>query len=174
MPLLLRKNCMYPETSSYSLTGQLKQAFYAEEAISRYYHDLASRVGNAGIRKECYLFSDTDTANKDELYKRLGQFQADKLTMENNDQPYSISPESFSLIGMINIGLEIVEQAIRCYQDLYNHSTIEDKIFYADLIEEKKKERRFLRREKNFHDRFENRLLNIESLYRNLYFGQQG
>ncbi len=164
MPLLLRKNSAYSETNSYSLVGPLKQAFHTEDTISRYYHDLASRVGNAGVRKECYLFSDTDTENKDELYKRLSQFQADRLTMENTDQPYKIGPESFSLAGMINLGLDIVDQAIRSYQDLYNHSSDEDKAFYANLIREKKKERKFLRREKSFHNRFENSFFNVESL----------
>ena len=85
------------------------------------------------------------------LEERLKSLGRDDFTEKNKCDLCKIDPERFSLIGAIDLGLEVAAIAIKFYNDLLRSSdNAEDKRLFKRLLREKKAQRGLLKAEKKF------------------------
>ena len=140
------------------LIAQLKHAIDAENTISICYSHLASLIKNGRIRNRFRAFSGEANTDKELLSRQLKNRGVNDFVQENKCKICRINPESFSLIGAVNLGLEITNEATRFYKHLSGLSiNPEDKRLFKRLQREKIKQRVFLKREREFSSKDENR-----------------
>lgn len=133
------------------LTEKLQGAIDTEYTMSTCCNYLASLIKNGRIRNKFRSFSDEAKTNKGLLLDRLDSLGVTNFVVEDKCKFCKINPESFSLIGAVNLGLEVVNTAIKFYKDLLDFGDdIEDKKLFNKLLREKNKQRNFLKKEKKF------------------------
>ena len=132
---------------------ELKHAIYAENAMSIYYRYLSFLIRNGKIKKACYFFSETASANEEELIKYLNSLGVNNFKVEDKYRFNIWTLKSFSLIGLINLGLELINSRVKAYKDLLKSTDRKD--LFKKLLTNKKRERKFLRKEMKFHNKNE-------------------
>lgn len=130
---------------------QLRHAVTAEDMTSRYYDTLASSVKNGWVKKECIAFSSNDEHNKVKLMTRINNLGIND-SLKIGVMGKKVRPESLSLIGMINVMLEETEDAVRTYKYLIKTARAKERSLYVNLLKSKKKELKFLKKERRFQE----------------------
>ena len=133
------------------LIEKIQDTIDAENTMSFCFSHLAGLVKNGRIRKQFYSLSGSAKANKDSLMRILEREEVKDFSLENRCKFCKIKTESFSLIGAINLGLEVTGAAIKFYKDLLElSSNLEDKRLFGKLLKEKTGQSNFLKKEKRF------------------------
>lgn len=137
--------------SKENLVEDLERAIDAENTTSICYKHLASLIKNGRIRNKFYSFSEAARLSKDFLTSRLGSLGKSDFVLEEKCTFCKINPESFSLEGAINLGLEITKAAADFYKRLLGLSRDEEyRKLFKKLLSEKSEQRNFLKKEKRF------------------------
>lgn len=80
--------------------------------------------------------------------KRCG---VSNFVLEHKCKFCKLKPESFSLLGALNLGLEVAGASIKFYNDLLDLSySEEDKILFKRIKKDKIEQRNFLKKESRF------------------------
>ncbi len=148
-----------------ALVERLQGALDAEQAFSRCFGHLSALVKDARVRGKFLIFVDKANKNKGALLEYLRSAGADDFVAEQKCRFCKVDPESFSLLGMINLGLEATDIAIRSYRELLGLSDdVHQKKLLSAFIKEKLEQSSFLRQEKRlFSEELENDLKFIDS-----------
>ena len=133
------------------LIAELQRAIDAENTISICYSRLVSLIKNGRIRNKFRIFSDQAKTNRELLTRQLESIGMNNFTLENKCRDCRISPEGFSLIGAVELGLEATNAAIKFYKRLSGlSSNLEDKRLFKKIQKDKIEQRLFLKKEREF------------------------
>ncbi len=134
--------------------NQLESAIDAESTLSNCYNHLFSMINNGKIRSEFKKLSDVAADNIKILNDSLRDAGVNNFVLENKCKYCKINPESFSLIGAINLGLEITNAGIKIYKKLSElFPDAESKNLFKNLVKEKTNQQNFLKKESEFLDK---------------------
>jgi hypothetical protein len=134
-----------------ALVHTIEEATGAEHIMSVCYSRIAALVKNGRVRAKLESFAAMAQANEDELIERFKCCVADKYLIEKKCKFCTVEPESFSLHGAINLGVEILETSIHLYRELAKKcEPEEDSELFKGLLEEKIKQKDFLMKEKKY------------------------
>lgn len=133
------------------LIVELQYAIDAENAISICYNRLASLIKNGRIRNKFLVFSEEAKTDKELLNRYLESLGINNFALENKCTFCKVNAESFSLIGAINLGLKVTNAATKFYKRLLGLSnSSDDKKLFKKLQKEKNEQRVFLKKEREF------------------------
>lgn len=122
-----------------------------ERTMARCCEHLAQIIKNGQIRNKFSEMSKIARENERLLYSYLGQLGITLEAIEEHCKFCKLDPESFSLVGALNLGLEITGTAMRCYKDLAALPQVSsDKKFFKKLLKEKTGQNSFLKKEQRF------------------------
>ncbi|MDP2923669.1 MAG: hypothetical protein Q8O30_08140 [Candidatus Omnitrophota bacterium] len=129
----------------------LQKAIDAENTLRNCCSHLSSLIHNGRIRKE---FNRLAEVADNDTHVLSGYMRAQNMQLilpENKCKYCKIKPESFSLEGAVNLGLEIVSLCEALYKDLTKLTKdYSSKTLFENLRKEKAREKNFLKREKRF------------------------
>jgi len=112
---------------------------------------LSLLIKNGRARKKFYDISEVAKRNENLLMRRLSNLGVADFILKNKCKFCKVNPESFSTLGALELGMEIVSIAIRFYRALLKYAdTKEDIKLFNDLLTEKVQEKKFLKKEKGF------------------------
>ncbi len=130
---------------------ELEQAIDAEHTTTMLYSHLASIMRNGKVKNRFRGFSKNSENNKMLLSQRMQELGVKDFDITAKCSFCKLTPDSFSLLGAINIGYEITDAAIKFYKDLAGMAREnEDRKLFRSIIKGKAKERDFLKNEKKF------------------------
>jgi hypothetical protein len=130
---------------------QLHDVLDAEYAISRCFGRLSALIKNGRIRNRFITFAEAARNNQRLLKERLAELGAEEEVEERACHLCKINPESFSLRGALNLGMELTNKAGVRYKELVSSAaTEEDERLYGTLMKEKHGQHGFLKKEKKF------------------------
>ncbi|MCM8796492.1 MAG: hypothetical protein NC923_01195 [Candidatus Omnitrophica bacterium] len=133
------------------LKEDLQTAIDAEHTASVYFKYAASLIKNGKVRATFYNFADLAEKNKGLLLGYLKNAGVNNFVLEDKCKLCQLNPTSFSLLGALNLGLEIINASIRSYSELLDLSgDKEDKELFRRLLKEKNQQRNFLQKERRF------------------------
>lgn len=139
----------------------LAGALCAEEARARLSDYLAGMIGNGRVRANFRAFSKEAISAQQELIdSHKGLFPCPR---EGNDfcKACRANPESFSLAGALQYGVELSREGIACYKRLSRGARHTDtKKRLGRLLAQQKRYQKFLTREQRF-DRSENEIFSL-------------
>lgn len=131
------------------LIDRLKGAIDVESAMAFCYSHLGLLIKNGRIRRKFFLYAETSKEREKALLERLHKLGIKDFVLKEKCKFCKINPESFSLLGALNLGIDIVSVGIKFYKELVSLSdSLEDKKFFQRLLREKVKQRDFLRKER--------------------------
>ena len=134
-----------------TLKEKLQSAIDIERISAKCCCHLSSLIKNGKIRSKFFVMSEVAKVNEALLCDYLRQLGITHFISEERCKYCKINPESFSLLGAINLGLEITEAAITHYKDLVTLvACSEDKKIFKKLLKEKDEQRDFLKKERKF------------------------
>jgi rubrerythrin len=137
-----------------TVIDQLETAIDAESTLANCYNHLFSLTNNGKIRSEFKRLSDVATDNIKILNDCLKDTGVTNFVLENKCQYCKINPESFSLVGAINLGLEITDISIKIYKKIIELlPDAESKNLFKSLLKEKTNQHNFLKKESEFVDK---------------------
>lgn len=137
---------------------KLQGAIDTEHAIVICCGHLTSLIKNGRIRDKFRSISAAAKANQELLSERLVTIGVKDFVLGWKCTYCKMSPEAFSLKGAIELGLEVTATTIRFYKDLLRLSdNIEDKKLFKRLLKAKTEQRGFLKSERRFPHRDEDR-----------------
>lgn len=143
---------------------QLRNALDAENIIAECFGHLAGLIKNGTIRRNFICFAEAARNNQHLLKDRLAELDVKEFVEPDKCTFCKINAESFSLSGALNLGLEANAAAIKFYKNLLTVSKKEeDKKLFKSLIREKNKHQVFLKKEKKFLRREEDKFNLIDS-----------
>lgn len=129
----------------------LQNAIDAENTMSTCCGHLANLIKNGRIRKQFFSCSDTAKGNRDSLIELLKNLEVKDFGLQERCGFCKINPESFSLLGALNLGLEITDVVIKSYKELLERFfNSQEQGVFEKLLREKSKLRDFLKKEKGF------------------------
>lgn len=133
------------------ITENLQDAIDTEHTVSFCFEYIASLIKNGRVRNKFCSFSELAKRNKDTLMECLKRQGVNNFVLEHKCKFCKLRPESFSLVGALNLGLEVVGASIKFYNDLLDLSySDEDKTLFKRLKKEKIEQRVFLKKESRF------------------------
>lgn len=133
------------------VSESLQQAIDVEQATSSCFRYISEMVKNGRIRNRFASFAEESEKNKEMLLQRLEALGYTDFVLEDKCRFCKLTPESFSLFGALNLGLEITDISSRIYNDLVSaYKASDDEVLFKRLLNEKKQLRSFLKKEKNF------------------------
>lgn len=136
------------------IIGHLETAIDTESTLSNCYNHLFSLIDNGKIRSEFKKLSDVAADNIKILNDCLKDAGVADFVLENKCQYCKINPESFSLIGAINLGLEITDISVKIYKKIIELlPDAESKNLFKSLLKEKTNQHNFLKKESEFVDK---------------------
>ena len=154
---------MSARESNKPLTEQLQAAIEVEHTLSMCCNHLISLLRNGRVKNKFLVFSDSAKKNETVLMGRLKKLGTSDFIAKDKCPSCKVNPTNFSLVGAINLGLEIVSVAMRCYKHLANSSgDSQDKRLFKRLLKEKTQQRDFLKKEREFDHQDEFKLRFIE------------
>lgn len=139
------------ENKKSRLKETLRDLADAENTLNFCLKHLSVLVKNGRIKNRFNSFAQFAGANKEVLIKKLKDLGSSGDLSGVDCKFCRIKPESFSLFGAINLGLEIIGAEIKLYRRLLN--LIDDEAdggFFKRILEEKAAQKKFLKNEKNF------------------------
>jgi ferritin-like protein len=116
---------------------------------------LATLLKNGKVQKTFKTFAENSEANKELLLSRLKDLGVDDFQLKHSCKYCKLSAESFSLLGAVNLGLEISEVAIKAYKALEQCcDTQPEAELFKSLLKEKLEQKHLLQKERQFdhHD----------------------
>lgn len=129
----------------------MQNAVDAENMMHFCSSHLTSLIRNGRIKNKFSSFSESSKNNRDFLVKCLSDLGVDKYFPEEKCKFCNIKAESFSLLGAVNLGLEVTDAAIKTYKKLLELSeTSDDKKKFKEILKEKDTEKASLKEEKKF------------------------
>ena len=129
----------------------LESAIDVEHTTAFCFEYITSLIKNGRIKSKFYTFIEEAKRNKDYLIKKLKEIGVDNFLLEEKCKFCKLNPESFSLVGAFNLGLEITNISIKLYHNLLDLiKSKEEKDLFKKLIKVKIKQRDFLKKEKKF------------------------
>ncbi|MFH1594622.1 MAG: hypothetical protein ABID09_08005 [Candidatus Omnitrophota bacterium] len=130
---------------------KLSQAIDAENTSAICYWHLSALIKNGKSKSKLKAFSTTSKENKALLLERLkGEGKGD-FALEKGCEFCKMDPQDLSVIGSVNLGLEMTKIAAKLYKDLLASSrTGGDRSLFKRILNTKTDQNRFLRREKSF------------------------
>ncbi|UCC94556.1 MAG: hypothetical protein JSW40_07025 [Candidatus Omnitrophota bacterium] len=129
---------------------KLKGVINAENTLSSCCERLSHLIKNGRIKDQFRMLSATAQLNEKLLIGRLSHLGVDTFMVGEKCKSCRVNPDSFSLLGAINLGIEITGIAIKFYRDLYAMSTQEEKKLFTKLLKEKIQQRDALKKERRF------------------------
>lgn len=133
---------------------KLKSVICTEHTIHTNYNRLVSLIKNGRIRDKLRSHSTAAKRNKNLLIEQLNSLGVNSYVAESPCKFCKITPEDFSLIGALDLGLEVTTVAIKFYRDLLHLSDdVEKKDLFKRLLKDKITQKNFLKREKRFPHR---------------------
>lgn len=133
------------------LRENLHGAIASEHVASFCFKYIASLTKNGRVRARFYTFAELAKNDKESLVGRLSNFGITDFVLEDKCELCKLKPESFSLAGALNLGLELTSASLKFYNELLNISErLEDKNLFRELIKEKNEQKNFLKKEKKF------------------------
>jgi rubrerythrin len=140
--------------SQQKLIEKLQNAIDAENTLSKCCGHLFSLIRNGRIRSQFQKFSEVAKENIEMLRDCLKDLCVENFMPQDKCKYCKIDPESFSLQGAINLGLEIINACIKFYKELANLSRDkENRNLFDELTREKINQRNFLKKENEFIDK---------------------
>ena len=140
-------NSNYAGTSAETLQNTVD----AESMMHFCCSHLAHLIKNGRIKNKFCSFSQTAETNKELLVERIISLGISNFLPENKCRFCNVKSESFSLLGALNLGLEVASVAIKLYKDLLNLTdNLDDKKLYKEILNEKSIQLAFLKKEKRF------------------------
>ena len=129
----------------------LQDIFDAEHFTSKCFGHLAALVNNGNIRDKFSYFSERAERNKEELEQWLDNLGETNFCAREHCTFCQVEPGSFSLLGALNVGLEVTEITLKRYKQLVAlKEQAHNKNLYKKLFKEKTEQKRFLKQEKKF------------------------
>lgn len=136
---------------SETLVEILRNAIDAENTLATCCGYLFNLIHNGRIRNQFRYFAETAKTHKDLLIERLKKLGVSDFRLQEHCTFCKINAESFSLLGTVNLGLEINEASIKFYKSLVTLSKHPSDVqFFKNLLKEKLQQRNFLKKEKRF------------------------
>ena len=130
---------------------QLHVVLDAEHAITRCLGHLSSLIKNGKIRNRFISFAETAQNNQRLLKDRLAGLGVEEIAEDRACHLCKVNPESFSLSGALNLGIELTNKASAFYRELLSSAqTEEDRRLFGTLMKEKHGQHGFLKKEKKF------------------------
>jgi ferritin-like protein len=137
------------------IVEMMRQAADVEHVGSLCFGYLATLLKNGTVKEIFQTFSANSEANKELLLSRLKDLGIDDFQLKHTCKYCQLSAESFSLLGAVNLGLEISEVAIKAYKALEQGcDTQNDAELFKSLLKEKLEQKHLLQKERQFdhHD----------------------
>lgn len=129
----------------------LQAAIDAEHTASICFKYAASLIKNGKIKAKFLTFAESAEKNKELLLVKLRNLGVDNFVLEQKCKFCKLSPESFSLIGTLNLALELIAVSIKYYNNLIAQvESRQDKELFKKILKEKNKQRVLLKKEKRF------------------------
>lgn len=134
--------------SNQELIENLQNAIDAESTLSNCCKHLFSLMHEGRIRSEFKKFSDIAEDNIRILGDHLKSAGVEDFVLEKKCQYCKINPESFSLVGAVNLGLEIIHICLKLYKKLVELSNdAASRNLFESLAKEKSNQKNFLKKE---------------------------
>lgn len=147
------------------LMQDLREILNAEDTMYSCCARIASLIKNGRARNTFNSLAESARTNKEFLKGCLYDLGEEFSAQEDGCKIYAQDAESFSLLGALNLGLEIASKGKGLYADLVKLSEDrKDRMVFRQSLLEKQKERASLQKEKNFLSRKEEILSPINSL----------
>lgn len=128
--------------------GKLEKAIDAESILSNCCRHLFALMREGEIRSEFKKISDIAEDNIKILTGYLKDAGVEDFILEKKCEYCKINPESFSLEGSINLGIEIISACVKLYKELEGLSgEAESKNLFQSLVKEKTAQKNFLNKE---------------------------
>jgi hypothetical protein len=144
VPIVIKKN-------KDLLLELLKCAADAEHMMHSCCKCLAEMTPNGKTRKSFHIFSESAKSNRDRLTKYFSDLGVTDYIVKNGCQACRTDPENFSLLGAVNLGLELNNITTKLYKDaLKLIGDREDKDIFHDILNKKNAEKAGLNNEKKF------------------------
>jgi hypothetical protein len=141
------------ENKKHELIEKIKGIIDTEYSFTICCGYLASLIKNGRIRKQFHSYVEVAKDNLKLLEVYLGRLGVNNFELKEDCKFCKINPESFSLIGAINLGLEIIGVAIGYYKDLLvSVNNADDANLFSRLFKEKITQRNLLNKEKEFNE----------------------
>ncbi|MCX5678685.1 MAG: hypothetical protein NTY76_06215 [Candidatus Omnitrophica bacterium] len=151
MPIVIKKN-------KDLLLELLKYAADAENMMHSCCKCLAELTPNGKTRKSFHTFSESAKTNRDRLTKYFSDLGVTDYVLKNGCQTCKTDPEDFSILGAVNLGLELNKITIKLYKDAVRLiRDREDKEIFHDILNKKTAEKSALNNEKKFIANVEDR-----------------
>jgi len=117
---------------------------------------IASLLKNGRIRTRFYNLAKDAQKNKEYLINKLKEIGVTEFVLEEKCKFCRLKPESFSLLGAFNLGIEINKVAIKLYDTLLDlNKDNKEKILLKRIIKIKNNQIDFLKKEKMFSEQKE-------------------
>lgn len=113
---------------------------------------LSLLIKNGRVRKKFRDISGLAKRNENLLMKHLSNLGVDDFILKNKCKFCKVDPASFSTFGALELGMEIVNIAIKFYKALLEYAdNKEDAKLFKGLLIEKVQQKGFLKKEKGFN-----------------------
>jgi hypothetical protein len=133
------------------LIEKLQMASEAERVIAKCCGHLANLIKNGRVRNKFFSISEVARTNEKLLRNRLREFGENHFIPEERCKYCKVEPESFSLFGALNLGVEITSTVMAHYKNLVALAmTSKDKKVFKELLREKSGQKHFLKKELRF------------------------
>lgn len=143
---------------------QMHGVLDAENVSSLCFGHLSDLIKNGRVRKNFVLFSESSRNNQRLLKDRFVNPEIETFMNRQACEYCRLRPESFSLSGALNLGVELTQIAIKFYKDLESAADKEEnRRLFKSIIAEKKRQLDFLKKEKKFMRREEDKSDFIDS-----------
>lgn len=146
------------------LIETLQNTVDAENMLHLCSSHLASLIKNGRIRSKFNSLSESAEKNKKILMQFLDSLGASSYLPVNKCRFCNLKAESFSLLGALNLGLEILDIEIKLFFSLLKLTdNPADESLFTNILNEKKDTKAFLKNEKNFASEGKRELSLIDS-----------
>jgi rubrerythrin len=134
------------------ITCDFEHLLDIEQTSSSCFEYLASLMHNSRVRNEFFSFAEKAKENKNELSRWLSELGSSEAAVQSKCQFCKVRPESFSISGALDLGIQLAGAAVKHYEKLFKISdAFRESDFWNRALEEKEEELDFLRAEKNFN-----------------------
>lgn len=133
------------------LIEKLADAVDSEHTASLCFGRLSDLIKNYKVRSNFIKFCESSKKNKELLLKLLSKLDESDFKLEEKCSFCKLNPESFSLFGALNLGLELTNVSMQFYDDLIKKSSDpKNKKIFKQLLTEKSRQKNFLKKEIKF------------------------
>jgi len=135
-----------------NLIDNIDCAIKAENTIGNCYKRLARLIKNGRVRKRFLWLADKAESHKTALIQHFSRNEMRKCQERNECKFCKVNPDSFSLIGALNLEEEAARAASRFYKHMSHSSqNAEDRELFKRLYHDESTQLKFLKKEKEFH-----------------------